>query len=79
MSSKTSHGARTELVMACAHAILAGQPTVTITVAGKRPRGFPRGELLSVGTDGQHNYAVCPAKVLGWIHARFFAPEQPKC
>ena len=70
MSNDATDGARTELVMACAHAILAGLQTVTFTVTGKRPHGFPRGELLSVGSEGQHNYAVCPVKVLGWIHAR---------
>ena len=63
-------GGLSALVMTCAYAVLAKQPTVTITVTGKRPQGFPRGELLSVGTNGHHNYAVHPVKVLAWIHAR---------
>ena len=66
----TDDGGLTALVMACAFSIRAGQPTVTISAVGKRPAGFPRGELLSVGTGGQHNYAVCPVKMLAWLHAR---------
>lgn len=69
MSGKTQDdGGLTALVMRCAFAVLAGQKTVTITATGKRSAGFPRGELLSVGTDGSHNYAVCPVKVLAWLH-----------
>jgi hypothetical protein len=63
-------GGLTALVMQCAFAVLAGQPTVTISSTGKRPAGFPRGELLSVGTNGAHNYAVHPVKMLAWLHAR---------
>lgn len=59
-----------DLVMRCALAVLSGMKTVTISTTGKRLAGFPRGELLSVGTNGAHNYAVCPVKVLAWIHAR---------
>lgn len=58
------------LVMACALAILTGQPTVTISVASKRPAGFPRTTLLSVGSSGRSNYAVDPVKVLAWIYPR---------
>ncbi len=59
------------IIMTCAAAVLSGEPTVTISVtAGKRPAGFPRGELLSVGTAGANNYAVCPIKVMAWIHQR---------
>jgi hypothetical protein len=57
------------LVTQCTFAVLAGQPTVTIAIKGKRPAGFPRGELLSVGSDGSHNYAVHPIKVMTWIHS----------
>lgn len=63
-------GGLTALVMRCALAIIAGQRTVTISATGKRPEGFPRGELLSVGTNGAQNYAVCPVKALAWVHAR---------
>ena len=59
-----------DIVMSCAYAIIVGQPTVTISATGKRPAGFPRGELLSVGTNGERNYAVNPVKVLAWIHAK---------
>jgi len=59
-----------DLAMTCAHACVAGWPTVHITTRGKRPAGFPRGELLSVGTDGSRNYACNPVKVLAWLHSR---------
>lgn len=65
-----------ELVARCAYAVLAGGATVTISSAGKRPAGFPRGQLLSVGSNGSHNYAVCPVKVLAWIHARKMAQQE---
>jgi hypothetical protein len=70
MSESKDDGGLTALVMMCAYAVLAGQQTVTISATGKRPAGFPRGELLSVGTDGTHNYAAHPVKVLAWLHAR---------
>ena len=60
----------TDLAITCALACVTGQQTATISTRGKRPLGFPRGELLSVGTNGAHNYAVCPVKVLAWIHTR---------
>lgn len=59
-----------DIVMSCAYAIIAGQPTVTISATGKHPVGFPRGKLLSVGTNGAHNYAVNPVMVLAWVHER---------
>lgn len=67
-----------ELVARCAYAVLAGSATVTISTTGKRLARFPRGELLSVGSNGRHNYAVCPVKVLAWIHARKMAPQEPQ-
>lgn len=63
-------GGITALVMQCAFAVIAGQKTVTISSVRKKPVGFPRGELLSVGTDGSYNYAVCPVRVLAWIHSK---------
>jgi len=62
-------GGLTGLVMQCAFAVIAGQKTITISSTGKRPVGFPRGELLSVGTNGAHNYAVCPIKAMAWVHS----------
>lgn len=59
-----------DLAMTCALACVSGHRTVTLALRGKRPAGFPRGELLSVGTDGAHNYACHPVKVLAWLHAR---------
>jgi len=66
-----------DIVMSCAYAIIAGQPTVTISAHGKHPAGFPRGELLSVGTNGERNYAVNPVKVLAWVHARRLTTTPP--
>lgn len=58
------------LAFDCARAVLEGRDTITVSRNGpKRVPGFPRGELLSVGTNGAHNYAVCPRKVLAWIHS----------
>ncbi|MCK9172291.1 MAG: hypothetical protein M0O99_02265 [Desulfuromonas thiophila] len=59
-----------DLAMTCTLACVTGQPTVTLALRGKRPPGFPRGELLSVGTSGAHNYACHPVKVLAWLHTR---------
>ena len=63
-------GGLTALVMQSAFAVIAGQKTITISSTGKRPVGFPRGELLSVGTNGAHNYAICPIKTMAWVHSR---------
>ena len=72
---RADDGGLTALVMQCAFAVLAGQPTVTISATGKRPADFPRGELLSVGSDGSHNYACHPVQVLAWLHARTSKPH----
>ena len=52
---------------ACAQACIDGR-SVTLSFHGKRPMGFPRGVLLSVGTDGSKNYQMDPVRVLAWIH-----------
>lgn len=70
MSKSNLDGGRAELAVQCVYAVMTGQPTVTISAAGKPPAGFPRGELLSVGTNGARNYAVNPVKVLAWMHER---------
>lgn len=57
----------TDLALTCALACITGRQTVTLTVRGMRPPGFPRGELLSEGTDGSRNYAVDPIKALMWL------------
>ena len=59
-----------DLAMTCAFACLTGADTVTLTVRGLKPQGFPRGELLSVGSDGAKNYAVDPIKALTWLRSR---------
>lgn len=60
---------RLKLEAACIAAHLAQQRTmiVSITPGQKRPVGFPRGELLSVGTNGSKNYAVDPLKLLAFL------------
>lgn len=56
------------VMLACIDAILSNSPTVTLSTTSKKwPAGFPRGELLSVGTNGSRNYAIDPVKVLGWM------------
>jgi len=74
--SGTAHEQIADLAMTCAFACMTGAPTVTVSATGKRPEGFPRGELLSVGANGSHNYAVHPVKLLAWIHANA-APTAP--
>lgn len=59
--------AMTKLAMACVLACMTGNKTITLTLKAKRSREFPRGELLSVGSDGSHNYAMDPVRVLAWI------------
>lgn len=71
--TENSDGGLTALVMQCAFAVLSGKRTITISASGKRPAGFPRGELLSIGTNGKHNYAVCPVKAMAWCHSRIQA------
>ena len=58
-----------DLAVTCAYACASGAATVTLSVRGIRPPGFPRGELLSIGADGSKNYAVDPVKVLAWVRA----------
>ena len=58
------------LAFDCARAVLEGAGGITVSINGpKRLPGFPRGELISVGSNGSHNYSVCPLKVLAWIHS----------
>ena len=56
-----------KLAWACVWACMTGNKTITITLKAKRSREFPRGELMSVGEDGSHNYAMDPVRVLAWI------------
>lgn len=71
--AENSDGGLIALVMRCAMAVAANEPTVTISCIGKRPAGFPRGELLSAGANGSHNYAVDPIKTLAWVRNRMAA------
>jgi hypothetical protein len=62
-----------QIEAACIAAHLARQRSITISIpAGqKRPAGFPRGELISQGTNGSRNYSVDPLKLLGWLRERW--------
>lgn len=35
----------------------------------KRPRGFPRGELLCVNAEGERVYSFDPVRILAWLTA----------
>ena len=63
----TTH--REQIEAACIAAHLARQRLMTVSIVPgqKRPAGFPRGELLSVGANGSKNYEVDPLKVLAWL------------
>lgn len=52
-----------------AAACLVRSMTITLThpAGEKPPKGFPRGELLSIGTDGCRNVAYDPLKILTWV------------
>lgn len=64
------------LVMACSTTIIAGQKTVALS-AVKFPKGFPRGELLSVNPiNGLQNVAFDPVKVLAWVHREIMAANR---
>ena len=41
--------------------------TLTLPIGQQWPPGFPRGELLSVGTNGSANRSYDPLKVLAWV------------
>lgn len=57
-----------ELCNACVQALMAGQRITLSLPAGYRwPPGFPRGELLSVGSDGMSNVSHDPLRVLAWV------------
>lgn len=60
---------RENLEAACIAALIARQRLMTVSIVPgqKRPAGFPRGELLSVGTNDAKNYAIDPLKLLAFL------------
>lgn len=57
-----------ELCFACARAVVEGQNiTLSLPKGSRWPSGFPRGELLSVGTSGHKNCSFNPVRVLAWV------------
>lgn len=75
MTAKVHEAILVDIAMSCVTAIVEGRATITISATGKSLKGFPRGELLSVGTNGSRNIAVDPVKVLAWIHKGTMARE----
>ena len=67
-----------EMGAICTHALVAGLRTVTLSLPSgvKWPKGFPRGELLSINPAGLRNYAVDPVKVLAWLSAIEINPQR---
>lgn len=75
MADNTPEDTLVSIAMMCMMAVIEGRPTVSISATGKKLTGFPRGELLSVGTNGARNIAVDPVKVMAWIHKGTMARE----
>lgn len=56
------------LCAACTQALMAGQRiTLSLPKGNKWPHKFPRGELLSIGTNGARNVGFDPLRVLAWV------------
>ena len=56
------------LCFSCTQALMAGQNiTLSLPKGYKWPHKFPRGELLSVGTNGARNVSFDPLRVLAWV------------
>jgi hypothetical protein len=56
------------LVFDSAKALMAGQNiSLSLPKGARWPHNFPRGELLSVGTDGTRNVSFDPLSVLAWV------------
>jgi len=65
-----------ELCNACVEALLAGQRITLSMPDGLRwPHGFPRGELLSVGSNGMRNVSHDPLRVLAWVKHKTLAMQ----
>lgn len=57
-----------ELAAQCCAAILTGQHiTLSLPKGARWPAKFPRGDLLSVGTNGSRNVSHDPLRVLAWV------------
>lgn len=65
-----------ELASQCCAAILTGQSiTLSLPKGSRWPHKFPRGELLSIGTNGSRNVRHDPVKVLGWMQQATLAAQ----
>jgi hypothetical protein len=52
--------------------------SMTLILPTKRPKGFPRGELLCVGHEGDKVYTVSPRKILKWLKANGYPSSGDK-
>ena len=65
-----------ELCFNCTKSIITGHGITLGIAAGERwPKGFPRGELLSVGADGIRNVSFDPLRVLAWVQKQVKATQ----
>ena len=56
------------LCLACPQALMAGHHlTLGLPKGCSWPPRFPRGALLSVGTNGARNVSIDPLRVLAWV------------
>ena len=56
------------LCLVCTQALMAGQNiTLSLQKGYSWPPRFPRGKLLSVGTNGARNVSIDPLRVLAWV------------
>lgn len=58
-----------ELAALAAQCIAAGQSRVTLTLpkGWVSPKGFPRGELLSVNRAGERNVSFVALRLMAWM------------
>lgn len=61
-----------DLCRAAVACIMVGSDRMTLSLepGAKWPPGFPRGEMLSVGSNGMENRSFRVLKVLEWVQKR---------
>jgi len=65
------------LCLVCTQALIAGQNiTLSLQKGYSWPPRFPRGKLLSVGTNGARNVSIDPLRVLAWAQQARRAREK---
>jgi len=57
-----------ELIRACCDGMMQQQPGVRLLIPkGKKPKGFPRGELLEEHHNGDRIYLFSPSEILAYL------------